>query len=285
IKNGCGVVEVKGVQQLEQLEKVVEFEAKRQHGLLKIAEKINSSNFGEVSKENDIFEITNEWKQCKSKIIQKALKENNRIKAIRIKNFSGMFGYSPYEGVRLGKEIGQIVKFFGIGGVFHSDELPNYGIEENDISSVKDLLKIQQNDAFLIIAAPLNKIDFAIDSVINRIREAKKGVPAETRLATQTGETVFLRPRPGASRMYPETDIIPIIITQNELDWAKNSIPKSWNESLSELKSKYNLNQQLSEQVFDSPYFELFEKIIQRKKQKPFALEIVIRNYYLTMKF
>ena len=38
IKDGGGVViEVKGVQQLDQLEKVVEYEAKRQHGLLKIS--------------------------------------------------------------------------------------------------------------------------------------------------------------------------------------------------------------------------------------------------------
>ncbi len=41
IKDGKGVViEVKGVQQLDQLEKVVEYEAKRQHGLLKISKKI-----------------------------------------------------------------------------------------------------------------------------------------------------------------------------------------------------------------------------------------------------
>ena len=269
VNNGGGVVEVKGVQQLDQLEKVVEFEAKRQHGLVKIIEKIKNSNFKDISKENDIFEITDEWKQCKSKIVQKALNDNFRIKVIHVKNFAGMFGYSPYNGIRLGKEIGQLVKFFGIGGVFHSDELPNYGIEEEDISIVKNLLKTKENDAFLIIAAPTDKIDFAIDSVINRIRDAGRIVPSETRLATQTGETVFLRPRPGASRMYPETDIPPIIITQKELDYAKNNIPKSWDESITELRNKYNLNQQLAEQIFDSKYIELFEKIVQRIKVNP----------------
>ncbi|MBA4459797.1 MAG: Glu-tRNA(Gln) amidotransferase GatDE subunit E, partial [Nitrosopumilaceae archaeon] len=34
VKNGGAVVEVKGVQQLDQLEKIIEFEAKRQHGLV-----------------------------------------------------------------------------------------------------------------------------------------------------------------------------------------------------------------------------------------------------------
>jgi glutamyl-tRNA(Gln) amidotransferase subunit E len=260
VKDGGGIVEVKGVQQLDQLEKVVEFEAKRQHGLVRIAKKLQNMNFDEISK-NDVFDITDNFKNCQSKIIQKSLKENSIIKAIRIRNFAGMFGYSPYEGIRLGKEIGQLVKFYGIGGVFHSDELPNYGIEENDVSIVKKILNTGETDAFLIIAAPLVKIDFAIDSIIKRISQAKNGVPAETRLATQTGETVFLRPRPGASRMYPETDIPPIIISKSELEEAKKNIPKSWDESLNQLQKKYDLNLQLAEQIFDSSYLEIFEKI------------------------
>ncbi len=269
VKDGGGVVEVKGVQQLDQLEKIVEFEAKRQHGLVKLAKKLKNSDFKGISKDKDIFDITENWKNCKSEIVQKALKDNSIIKAIKIENFSGMFGYSPYEGIRLGKEIGQLVKFYGIGGVFHSDELPNYGIDDDDILIVKNILKIKQNDAFLIIAAPSSKIDFAIDSIINRLEEAKKGVPAETRLATQTGETVFLRPRPGASRMYPETDIPPILVTSDELENAERNIPKSWDESLLELQKKYNLNPQLSEQIFDSRYIELFEKIVEKTKVDP----------------
>ena len=269
VKDGGGVVEVKGVQQLDQLEKIVEFEAKRQHGLVKIAEKLKNSDFKGISKDVDIFDITKDWSSCKSEIVQKALKDNSIIKAIKIENFSGMFGYSPYQGIRLGKEIGQLVKFYGIGGVFHSDELPNYGINDEDISIVKNILKIKENDAFLILAAPSSKIDFAIDSIINRLVEAKKGVPAETRLATQTGETIFLRPRPGASRMYPETDIPPILVTSDELKNAEKNIPKSWDDSLLELQKKHDLNLQLSEQIFDSRYIELFEKIVEKTKVDP----------------
>ncbi|MFZ8908112.1 MAG: Glu-tRNA(Gln) amidotransferase subunit GatE [Nitrosopumilaceae archaeon] len=268
VKNGGAVVEVKGVQQLDQLEKIIEFEAKRQHGLVKIAEKLKNSKFEGITRDN-VLEITDDWKKCQSKIIQKALKDNSIIKALKIPNFSGMFGYSPYEGIRLGKEIGQLVKFYGIGGVFHSDELPNYGIEENDIEIVKTLLEIKDDDAFLIIAAPSSKIDFAIESIINRINSATKGVPAETRLATPNGDTVFLRPRPGASRMYPETDIPPISVTKNELEIAESNIPKSWDESLKELQEKYSLNLQLAEQIFDSQYIDLFEKISSRTQINP----------------
>lgn len=265
--SGGGVVEVKGVQQLEQLEKVVEYEAKRQHGLLLISEKLKELE--KISRQDDVFDVTELMKGCKSKIIQKSLQDKAIIKAIKIKNFSGMFSYSPYEGIRLGKELGQLVRFFGIGGIFHSDELPNYGIENSDVDKLKKLLKTKENDGFIIIAGQDFKIDYAIDSIINRINDAKIGVPAETRLATQAGETVYLRPRPGASRMYPETDIPPILIYENEINSAKKNIPRSWNESLKKLEEKYELNSQLAEQIFDSEYLELFENICSDKKSSP----------------
>ena len=269
IKDGGGVViEVKGVQQLDQLEKVVEYEAKRQHGLLKISKKIQEKNW--IYDKEDSKDITELFSECKSKIIQTALKKNQKIMAITFRNMAKMFGYSPYEGIRLGKEVAELVRFFGIGGVFHSDELPNYGVEEIDLEKLKKFSKINENDAFLILASPEEKIHTVIDQIILRIEYIKNhGIPIDTRLATQTGETKFLRPRPGAARMYPETDIPPIIITKNELLQAEENIPKSWDDSIKELETKYKLNPQLAEQIFDSRYIGLFEKIVEKIKTNP----------------
>ena len=269
IKDGGGVViEVKGVQQLDQLEKVVEYEAKRQHGLLKISKKIQEKNW--IYDKEDSKDITELFSECKSKIIQTALKKNQKIMAITFRNMAKMFGYSPYEGIRLGKEIAELVRFFGIGGVFHSDELPNYGVEEIDLEKLKKFSKINENDAFLILASPEEKIHTVIDQIILRIEYIKNhGIPIDTRLATQTGETKFLRPRPGAARMYPETDIPPIIITKKELLEAEENIPKSWDDSIKELETKYKLNPQLAEQIFDSRYIGLFEKIVEKIKTNP----------------
>jgi len=264
-----GVVEVKGVQQLDQLEKIIGYEAKRQHGLILIAEKLKKLSIT-ITKE-DVLDVTEIFKDCDSKIIQKALKSNAKIKAIRIRNFSGIFGFEPYPEIRLGKEIGQLVRFFGIGGVFHSDELPNYGINDSDVDRVKKHLELADGDGFLIIAGEGSKLDYAIDSIIKRIQDAANGVPAETRAVTQDGETVFLRPRPGASRMYPETDIPSISVIPEEVKLARDTADatKSWDESIAEIQQKYSLNSQLSEQIFDSVYMELFEKICENKKNSP----------------
>ncbi|KER06095.1 Glutamyl-tRNA amidotransferase subunit E protein [Marine Group I thaumarchaeote SCGC AAA799-E16] len=268
IKDGNVVIEVKGVQQLDQLEKVVEYEAKRQHGLLKISKKLQSVDWTHDNK--DRKDVTELFKKCKSKIIQNAIKKNHKIFGISFRNMAGMFGYSPYEDIRLGKEVAELVRFFGIGGVFHSDELPNYGVENEDIDDLKKTLEINDNDGFLILAAPEEKMEVVIDQIVLRIEYIRnEGIPIDTRLATQNGETKFLRPRPGAARMYPETDIPPIIISKTELDNAIENIPKSWDDSIKELQTKYQLNLQLSEQLFDSNYFELFENIIEKTKVNP----------------
>jgi len=270
IKEGGGVViEVKGVQQLEQLEKVVKYEAKRQHGLLLISKKLKEKNW-RYNDEFDKTDITELFSKCKSKIIQNAIKQDQKIFVVFFKNLAGIFGYSPYDEIRLGKEVAELVRFFGIGGVFHSDELPNYGIENSDILNLKNNLRINDNDAFLILAAPEEKIHTIINQIILRIEYIKnEGIPIDTRLATQSGETKFLRPRPGAARMYPETDIPPIIITKKELEEVQKNIPKSWDESIKELQTKYKINLQLAEQIFDSKYIELFENIVEKTTINP----------------
>jgi len=163
-----GVVEVKGVQQLDQLEKIIGYEAKRQQRLILIAEKLKKLSIT-ISNE-DVFVITEVFKDCESKIIQKALKSNAKINAIRVKKISGVFGFEPYSGIRLGKEIGQLVRFFGIGGVFHSDELPNYGINDFYVDKVRKHLELADQDGFLIIAGEDSKLDYAVNSIVKDLK-------------------------------------------------------------------------------------------------------------------
>ena len=154
---------------------------------------------------------------------------------------------------------------------------PNYGIEESDIENLKKFLKINENDAFLVLAIPEEKIQVVVDQIILRIEYIKnKGIPIDTRLATQAGETKFLRPRPGSARMYPETDIPPIIVTNDNLEEAQKNIAKSWDESLQELQTKYKINPQLAEQIFDSKYIELFEKIAKETQVNPVFIASVL---------
>jgi glutamyl-tRNA(Gln) amidotransferase subunit E len=268
ICNGA-VVEVKGVQRLEQLIKVIEYEMLRQHGLVLIAEELKRERKPqEIEVGGKIEDVTDILSTSSSKVIKKLLANNNIFKVIRVKGFAGIIGFEPYPDIRIGKQLGELVRFYGLGGIFHSDELPNYGISNEQINIVKKKLEITSyKDAFIILGGPSDKLESAIQAVIYRLNMALDGVPAETRAATYDGKTVFSRPRPGAARMYPETDIPPIPIESLLLDSLSYKIPKSWDEIVNTLANKYNLNKKLAEQIFDSSYLDVFEKVADSVKK------------------
>jgi glutamyl-tRNA(Gln) amidotransferase subunit E len=180
-----------------------------------------------------------------------------------------MIGYEPYPEIRIGKELGRLVKFYDLDGVFHSDELPNYGITEKEVAAVRQRLQMNDNDAFVIVGGPKDKVEFAASAVVQRLKAATAGVPAETRAATPDGKTVFLRPRPGAARMYPETDIPTIPITGSALASLADKVPRPWDEVLKSLMKKYGLNETLAKNIFDSDYLNMFEEIAGRTKVQP----------------
>ncbi len=263
---GGAVVEVKGVQQLDQLIKVIEHEKLRQHGLIVIADKLKKIDERTIG--DRIEEVTDILARSSSKMAKKIL-ESGLFRAIRLPGFAGLIGFEPYPGIRLGKELGELVRFYGLGGVFHSDELPNYGISKEEVEAVRERLHLSDSDAFVMVGGSADKIGFAIDAIIRRLKAALAGVPAETRAATIDGKTVFSRPRPGAARMYPETDIPTFPVTGALLASLADKVPKSWDEVIDGIASKYGLNKKLASQIFDSNYLSVFEEIVSRTRVQP----------------
>lgn len=270
VNNGKGIVEIKGVQRLDQLIKVIEYETIRQHGLILIAEKMNRESTGIIIGDK-IIDITNIFKDSSSKVVQKIISnKGNVFMAIRVKGFKGLFGFEPYPDIRIGKQLGELVRFYGFGGLFHSDELPNYGITDTEVKKVNEILDIDiSKDGFIILGGPKEKMSIAISAICDRLKNVSSGVPSETRAATIDGKTIYSRPKPGSARMYPETDIAPFKITDDLLVPLKEKVPKPWNETISYLAKKYQLNENLAEKIFDSNYFEIFEVLSGLTKVSP----------------
>ena len=270
VDNGA-IVEVKGVQRLDQLVKVIEYEMLRQHGLILIAQKLKKDRKPEEIGDR-IEDITDILIKSNSDIVKRSLADKNGgiFKAIRVKGFDGIIGFEPYPDIRIGKHLSELVRFYSLGGVLHSDELPNYDITEEVVEAVRKKLDIVVGtDAFVIVGGPKDKVEFAVEAIIERLKMTLIGVPAETRAATLEGKTSFSRPRPGAARMYPETDIPPIPIDNLLLNSLSGKIPKSWDDSIKILAEKYSLNKKIAEQIFDSNYFTVFEKIVVSSKIEP----------------
>ncbi|MBU3896967.1 MAG: Glu-tRNA(Gln) amidotransferase subunit GatE [Nanoarchaeota archaeon] len=97
-------------------------------------------------------------------------------------------------------------------------------------------------------------IDFEINRQVGLVKHNQS--KEETRLAKPDGSTDYMRPLPGGERMYPETDVPPIVITKEFLSSIKT--PETWELKLERLEKI--LPKDLANQVLKSEYLDLFEK-------------------------
>ena len=155
-----------------------------------------------------------------------------------------------------------MARFHGLGGIFHSDELPQYGISNHEVQAIRQTLHTEDVDAFFLAIGDPKVLIFALNALQERLRLAVVGVPSETRATTPDGTTKYIRPKPGAARMYPETDLPPIAIPQTLLSRLRRSVPQPWEKQIADYSLRYGLSLTQAEKIFDSEHINLFEEII-----------------------
>ncbi len=269
IPNGA-LIEIKGLQELELLSLVVEYEVQRQLNLIKISQELKERKVkGEEIKE-EFLDVTEVFKQTKCKVIRKALDKNQKVFAVKLPKFKGFLKRELTPNLRLGTEIADRARFWGrVGGIFHTDEMPAYGITAEEVEELKKAAKAEEQDAIVFIADNPENAKDSLKAVIERAREAIKCVPEETRAPNPDGTTRYMRPRPGAARMYPETDIPLTYITEDNIKKISSRLPELPEQKLERLTTEYRLNQKLARQIIDSEYSELFETIIKESSVSP----------------
>lgn len=89
----------------------------------------------------------------------------------------------------------------------------------------------------------------------------KKKVDSEVRKVLLNGETDFLRPMPGAARMYPETDLPLLKIPRNLINEIKRNLPKLRDETDKELRT-LGLDQEMIKLLFKQNKIEEFKELL-----------------------
>ncbi len=276
IREGA-IVEIKGVQELDLVSKVVEYEVKRQLNLLKIRDELKKRGVTVDEIREEFVDATHVFNKTRCQVIQRALALDQKVLAVKLPKFSGLLKMELAPGTRLGSEMANITHFWGrVKGIFHTDELPAYGITREEKTHLKQLLESEPQDAVVFVADTLEKAVEALKAVTKRGVEALKGVPEETRAAKPDGTTEFTRPRPGAARMYPETDVPPIQLTQKYLDDLRDRLPELPGRSMKRLMEQYKLNEKLARQVLDSEYDDLFEETAMETGFSPITIAVTL---------
>ena len=145
---------------------------------------------------------------------------------------------SPEECREVAERLGMILR--SVGGVKRG-----LGSIRQDIN-----ISVKNNERIEIKGfQDLRYIKKVIENEITRELELiKKGkLKSEVRKANPDGSTEFLRPMPGAARMYPETDVSNIKITKEIIN--KIILPELISEKIEKLEEKYKLNPDLARQI------------------------------------
>ena len=276
IKSG-NRIEIKGAQDLHLLPLLVELEVKRQETLLEIKKALEGTSLGRL----EINDTTALLKNSSSGIIKATLQKKGKILGLKLRGFAGFVGKEVQPGRRLGTEFSDRAKILaGVSGIFHSDELPKYGITGEEVEAVKKALQCAKKDAFILVADEEQRARNALEAVYARAEEALRGVPKEVRKANPDGTTSYLRSMPGAARMYPETDV-PLVLP----DLPSITLPELLDEKIIRYQQKLDLSKDLAEHIALSDKMPLFEELVQRyQKIKPAFIAETLTSTLLDIK-
>lgn len=279
----CGDrVEIKGCQDLDWIPKIIRCEMARQLHFYRLATQLRKAhNLPDLSSDRrvespivqnevcqilplELVDVSASFSTCDSKMVKSGLESNSIMLALPLPGFSGLIGTKELDAdgaqmPRLGRELAGAAKLAGVAGVFHSDELPAYGIEQDFVDATRD--NLNGADAFVLCLAPKWQAELALESVLNRARMAFERIAQEVRNVVikkgspEDGTTTPMRPLPGGARMYPETDIPPYSITSKQWEKVIDNLPMTQAERLERLGtfeiSEDQMKQLLSRELDD----------------------------------
>lgn len=273
-------IEIKGVQDLEMIDKFVEKEVERQVKLLELKTELEKRNLikEELEKEEG-KEVSEIFSESDCKVLKR-----KKVFGIRLNKFKGLTGKELQEGKRFGTELANHVKAkSGLKGIFHSDELPKYSISEKEVQETKEKLECKEEDAFVLVSAEKEIAVKALKVVIQRCIQALNGVPEETRNALPDATTEYSRPLPGEARMYPETDIPIKKISRKELEELKQNLPLTPEQRKIKYINKFKISEQLAEKMKLNNHARFFEELI-GKRFNPTSTAVLLLEGLTTLK-
>ena len=294
----CGDrVEIKGCQDLEWIPRIIRCEMARQLHFFRLANQLREmhdlpllpSDRREESESIEdrvsellplkLVDVSSRFTTCEAKRVKQGLAEKSVMLALPLPGFSGLIGTKEFDvdGAqmpRLGRELAGAAKLAGVAGVYHSDELPAYGIEQEFVDATRE--ELDGCDAFVLCLAPKWQAELSLESVLNRARIAFERIPQEVRNVVirkgspEDGTTTPMRPLPGGARMYPETDIPPLSISQDMWKQIMENLPMTQDERRSRLE-KFDISEDQLKQLLSRELDDHFVSHSQGLPQKAWA--------------
>ncbi len=255
-------VEIKGVHSLKLIPVLCHYEAVRQKALLDIRYLLKSKGLKAEDLGDTAADVSAVVERCTFQPIRTALSRGHRVMAVRLPGFQGILDRP------IGPEMPFFWEFVGVVKVIAClDRMPNMIFDQRDDprlagriwERIYRRLDASEKDAVVLVWGDERDTETAIKEILARARAAFDGVPPETRKALPDGRTVFNRVLPGPERMYPDTDLPPMILDDAELARIRAQLPaKPW-EAMQDYLN-LGLPAEHARRMFLSPRRRLFDQ-------------------------
>ena len=221
-------IEIKGVPQITRIPLLIHNEAMRQCALLAIRDTLNKRGVTPEAFAHSTHDVGRTVAKAQYEPIRKALAKGLRVKCVVLKGFAGVLSRTTQENTTFATEFSDRIRVIacltGLPNMVHSDTASE-ALSAKHWKELRRRTKAEDGDALVLVWGDERDTACACEEIANRAREATEGVPSDTRQAHKDGTNGFERVLPGPQRMYPDTDLPPIVITAERLDHVRAQLP------------------------------------------------------------
>jgi glutamyl-tRNA(Gln) amidotransferase subunit E len=286
IKGGARA-EIKGVPSIRQIPKLAHYEAIRQKALLELKEAAHKRGLDEKAFDGEPFLVTEQVMKMQHPVLSKECARGGVGYALRFPKCAGLFVFPVGPNRHFSDEVADRVRVIAcldrMPNMAHTDEVTMRG---GVIEEIRRMIGAGDEDLVVVLAGPKDDVQTAIEEVKTRMKEMLAGVPRETRRALPTGETEFERILPGPQRMYPDTDLPPVVLKEEDFAKARKRKPEDLQSLVKRLKALGLSDQQIDNLILKDR-LQLFQEALEVVKLRARILAYLVGDYmdFLERKF
>lgn len=272
-------IEIKGVPRIDLIPLLTYNEAMRQWNLLKLREELHRRGITEQSFEAKYDDVTKLMRKSRYHPINEAVANGLKVKCVVLRGFKGILRWQTQTDTYFSREFSDRVRVIAcltkLPNIVHSDSMSE-SMPSSEWSAIRKFVGANENDTMVLVWGDDADSETGAKEIIIRAKEATIGIPSETRQALADGTTGFERILPGPERMYPDTDLPPIVISQERFDRIKKNMTQPIWDKL-EYYSKLSVEPYIADQLAISRYSTLFQTLVQNLEIEPkFAAYVLI---------
>lgn len=275
-------VEIKGVPQITRIPLLVYNEAMRQCALLHIRGILKERGITPETFLSTSHDVTRTVAKTQYQPVRNAIAQGQLVKCVVLKGFAGILNHPTQEHTTFAKEFSDRVRVIAclttLPNIVHSDTASDL-LTVRDWKELRRRTQAAEQDALILVWGSEEDTQCACGEIVLRAREATQGIPSDTRQALKDGTTGFERVLPGAERMYPDTDLPPMVIAEERLAAIRARLPMPfWDREA--MYRQMGLPADVITPLCRSQRANLFARIVDELKVNPvFAAVILIQRF------